>query len=33
VLATVNPSPDLNAPDRLDAVREFLLAGAGRLTP
>jgi hypothetical protein len=33
VLATVNPSPDLNAPDRLDAVREFLLADAGRLTP
>lgn len=27
-LATVDPSPDLNAPDRLDAAREFLLLGA-----
>jgi hypothetical protein len=27
-LATVNPSPDLDTPDGLDAAREFLLAGA-----
>ena len=32
-LATVNPSPDLNTRDRLDAAREFLLAGGGGLSP
>jgi hypothetical protein len=26
-LATVNPSPDLNSPDKLNAAREILLAG------
>ena len=32
-LATVNPSPDLDTPDRLDAAREFLLAGSDGLSP
>ena len=32
-LATVNPSPDLDTPDRLDAAREFLLAGAKGFSP
>ena len=32
-LATVNPSPDLIDSDRLDAAREFLLAGAERVRP
>jgi len=32
-LATVNPSSDLNTPDRLDAAREFLLSDAEGLGP
>jgi hypothetical protein len=32
-LTSVNPSPDLDTPDRLDAAREFLLAGAEGPTP
>ena len=32
-LATVNPSPDLNSPERLDAAREYLMSGAEELRP
>jgi hypothetical protein len=32
-LTSVNPSPDLDTPDRLDAAREFLLAGTEGPTP